>query len=304
MEKKPDYEENFIQGNGIQLHYLDWGGSGQPLVLIPGLGDSPYIFLDIASKLSKNFRIIAYSRRGHCKSVANDGRYDIFTLVEDLKLLLDSLNIEKANLLGWSMGGNEITEFAIRYPERIQKLIYFEAGYDLSEEAFKSILSTIPESAFPDNAGFKSPADYKKWYHNFWFSDIEWNPTLEANLLATMLVNPDGSITPIPDDRLSNNILKSVMSYKRNYTSIQAPALAIYAKQWLYPPAKDEKILSIYESMEKDIVVPWRLRNINKMKAELKDLTILEVPNGSHTSFIFLSKDSLVNSINTFLLEK
>lgn len=53
MEKKPIYEESFIQRKGVKLHYLDWGGSGQPLVLIHGLGDSPYIFEDIASDLKK-----------------------------------------------------------------------------------------------------------------------------------------------------------------------------------------------------------------------------------------------------------
>ena len=70
------------------------------------------------------------------KSKAAGSDYDNPTLISDLKLLLDSLKIVKANLPGWSMGGNEITEFAIRYPERTNKLIYFESGYDLSEETF------------------------------------------------------------------------------------------------------------------------------------------------------------------------
>ena len=73
------------------------------LVLIHGLGDSPYIFEDIALSLKKNFRIIAYPRRGHCPSAANDLPFDNFILVEDLKFLLGSLNIEIANLLGWSI---------------------------------------------------------------------------------------------------------------------------------------------------------------------------------------------------------
>ena len=111
METKQIYREGYIQGNGVRLHYLDWGGSGPPLVLIHGLGDSPYIFSDMASSLKNNFRIIAYSRRDHCKSETVDSGYDNSILVSDLKCLLDSLKITKANLLGWSMGGNEITEF-------------------------------------------------------------------------------------------------------------------------------------------------------------------------------------------------
>ena len=50
MEIKPIYKENFIQTDRIKLHYLDWGGSGQPLVLLHAWGDSPYIFEGIAPK--------------------------------------------------------------------------------------------------------------------------------------------------------------------------------------------------------------------------------------------------------------
>lgn len=302
METKPIYQEGFIQGNDVKLQYLDWGGSGQPLVLIHGLGDSPYIFSDMASSLRNNFRIIAYSRRGHCKSEAIDSGYDNPMLVSDLKLLLDSLKISKANLLGWSMGGNEITEFAIRYPERTNKLIYFESGYDLSEDAFKKILKTIPQSPFPDSLNLRTLDTYRKWYHKFWFADVDWNPTLEANLKATTQVNPDSSVTTIPNDSISKILLESAMSYHRDYKMIQAPVLAIYTKRFFVPPVNEENIVSLYEDMEKNIINPWRLSSMNSIKAELKNVIIKEMPFGSHTSFIFLSRDSLIESINSFLL--
>src|SRR6187402_1326979 len=62
------YTEHFIYHPNVKLHYLDWGGSGEPLILIHGLGDSPYLFNEIADTLSNHFRVIAYSKRGHCKS--------------------------------------------------------------------------------------------------------------------------------------------------------------------------------------------------------------------------------------------
>lgn len=301
-EFKTIYQEGFIQGNGVKLQYLDWGGSGQPLVLIHGLGDSPYIFSDMASSLRNNFRIIAYSRRGHCKSEAIDSGYDNPILVSDLKLLLDSLKISKANLLGWSMGGNEITEFAIRYPERTNKLIYFESGYDLSEEAFKKILKTIPQSLFPDSKNLRTLDTYRKWYHKIWFADVDWNPTLEANLKATTQVNPNSSVTTIPNDSISKILLESAMSYHRDYKMIQAPVLAIYTKRFFVPPVNEENIVSLYEDMEKNIINPWRLSSMNSINSELKNVIIKEMPFGSHTSFIFLSRDSLIESINSFLL--
>jgi pimeloyl-ACP methyl ester carboxylesterase len=303
METLPFYKEDFILSDGIKLHYLDWGGSGQPLVLIHGLGDSPYIFEDIATDLKTNFRIIAYSKRGHCKSETTDLNFDNSTLVSDLKLLLDSLNINKANLLGWSMGGNEITEFAIRYPERTNKLIYLEAGYDLSEEAFKAILKTIPKSPFPDSTDLSSLNAYRKWYHSFWFPDIDWNPTLEANLKASTSINQDSSITTIPNDYISKMIFESAMNYHREYEKIHAPSLVIYTKTFFCPPDKDIELVRLYENMERDIINPWRLNNMKRIKKELKSATIKTVSNGSHTSFIFQSKEYLIELINLFLLE-
>lgn len=304
MATKPLYKESFIQTNTIKLHYLDWGGSGQPLVLLHGLGDSPYIFEGIANSLKKNFRIIAYSKRGHCKSETTDSLYDNSTLVSDLKLLLDSLNIEKANLLGWSMAGNEITEFAIRYPERTNKLIYFEGGYDLSDESFRTIYKTVHKLLQPDSLVLQSIDAYREWYHNSWFGDIEWNPDIEANLLASSLINPDGSVRTIPDNHVFKLFLESAMSYHRDYKKIQAPALAIYTRSFFYPPGKNEGIVNIYKNMEENIIDPWRQSSINRIKSELKDITIKEIPIGTHVSFIFSGKDSIIESINSFLFNK
>jgi pimeloyl-ACP methyl ester carboxylesterase len=304
MDPNPIYKESFIHGNKVTLQYLDWGGPGQPLVLIHPLGDSPFLFEDIASSLHTKFRIIAYSRRGHCQSESSDSDYSISALVSDVKLLLDSLKIEKANLLGWSNGGNEITEFAIRYPERTNKLIYFESGYDLSDEAFKNIIKTLPVSPFADSLNLRSKDAYREWYHKFWFADIAWNPTLEANLKASTKVNPDGSVSTIPNDSISKLLLASTMSYHRNYRQIQAPALAIFTKRFFVPPVKDENIVSAYEEIEKNIITPWRLNSINKMKAEFKNITIKEMPLGSHVSFPFLNKESLIESIHSFLINE
>ncbi len=115
MSTVPLYKAGFIKNDKIKLHYLDWGGSGQPLILLHGLGDSPYLFEGITESLQSNFRIIACSKRGHGYTESIDSIYDTSTLVADLKILLDSLGIEKASLLGWSMGAMKFPnlQFAI-----------------------------------------------------------------------------------------------------------------------------------------------------------------------------------------------
>jgi len=302
METKPLHKEGFIQSTKIKLHYLDWGGSGPPLILLYGLGDSPYLFEGMAESLQKNFRIIAYSKRCHGNSEVIDSIYDTVTLAEDLKILLDSLLIEKANLLGWSMGGNEITEFAIRYPERTDKLIYLESGYDFSDEAFQTILKTIPNSPFPDKVDLHSLDAYRSWYHKFWFGDIEWNHVLESNLIASVSIKSDSSVMTKPNDQISKSFLESIMSYRRDYEKIQAPALAVYTNSFFYPPKNDKETTDSYYTLEKNVINPWRFHSINRIKSELRDVKVKFMLAGTHVSCIFLSKDSLIKSINSFLL--
>jgi pimeloyl-ACP methyl ester carboxylesterase len=202
------------------------------------------------------------------------------------------------------MGGNEITEFAIQYPEQTNKLIYFEAGYDLSEEPFKAILQSIRKSAFADSSDLVSVDTYRKWYHDFWFPDVDWNSTLESNIQASIQVNPDSSISTIPTDEVSRFTLQYAMNYHRNYDKVVAPALVLYTNSFFQAAKNDSATAAIYSKMEKQIINPWRQSSMKRIKSEMKNVTIKIMSKGSHVSFIFLSKDEIVNSINSFLLDE
>src|SRR5271165_6426931 len=86
----PKVKSGIVNANGVRLNYLDWGGSGPPLILIHGLGDNPHIFDDLAPAFTDRFRVVAYARRGHGQSEAK-APYDTATLTEDLRGLMDGL---------------------------------------------------------------------------------------------------------------------------------------------------------------------------------------------------------------------
>ena len=301
-EKK--YKEGFVESDKVKLQYLDWGGQGQVLVFICGLGDTPFLFEDLAGQLSPHYRVVGYSRRDHGKSESKEDKYDNGTLVSDLKLLLDSLNIDEANLLGWSMGGNEITEFASLYPDRVGKLIYFEAGYDLSDGGFEKLVSNIPKPYLPDSSVMKSLHNYREWYHRFWFGDVDWNEVLEANLLASIKIYSGGGVETIPNDHVFKSTLREAMNYKRSYQKVRVRSLVIYSKPFFHPADNDPETIKLYDSIENNIVVPWRSANKKRMEEELPNATIVEAPSGTHTSFLFLSSDFLLKTIQLFLDEK
>lgn len=122
-----NHTSNFVNVNGIRLHYLDWGGTGPTLIFLTGMGSSAYIFNKFAPRFTDQFRVLALTRRGHGDSDYPETGYDADTLVEDIRQFMDRLQVETASLAGHSLAGVELTHFAATYPERVEKLIYLDA---------------------------------------------------------------------------------------------------------------------------------------------------------------------------------
>lgn len=118
----------FIEANGINLYY-ETHGSGEPLVLIEGLGYSSWMWYKQVEELSKHFKLIIFDNRGVGQSDKPDEEYSIELFANDTVEVLLALNIEKAHFLGVSMGGFIAQEVAIRYPEIVDKLILCSTSF-------------------------------------------------------------------------------------------------------------------------------------------------------------------------------
>lgn len=108
--------------NDIRLHCIDQG-QGQPLVLLHGNGESSDYFEHQIAHFCKMYRVIAIDTRGHGQSPRGNKPFTIKQFANDLLDFMDERNIEKAHLLGFSDGGNIALTFALKHPERVDKLI-------------------------------------------------------------------------------------------------------------------------------------------------------------------------------------
>ena len=106
----------------IQLHYIEQG-QGQPLILLHGNGESCNYFEHQIPFFSKNYRVIAIDTRGHGKSSRGEKPFTIKQFAEDLRSFMDEKGMEKAILLGFSDGGNIALTFALKYPDRVEKMV-------------------------------------------------------------------------------------------------------------------------------------------------------------------------------------
>jgi len=116
---------------GVRVSYLDWGGAGPALVFVAGLGNSAHVFDDFAPRFTTDHRVLAVTRTGfgEADQPERDG-YDIASRVAHIRAALDAVGIAKAVLVGHSLGGDEITAFAVAYPDRTAAVVYLDAAMD------------------------------------------------------------------------------------------------------------------------------------------------------------------------------
>lgn len=114
--------------NDIELYY-EIHGEGSPLVLLHGgLGHSDHWENQLGA-LSKDYKVITVDSRGHGRSTMTDQQISLGLMASDVVALMDFLEITKANILGWSDGGNIGLYLAIYHPERLIKVIASGANY-------------------------------------------------------------------------------------------------------------------------------------------------------------------------------
>jgi pimeloyl-ACP methyl ester carboxylesterase len=294
------HQVHSVAVNGTRISYLDWGGSGEPLVYIHGLGDSPHSFDDLAPALTDRFRVIAYARRGHGRSASN-GPFDNGTLVEDLRQLLDSLKIPRAHLAGWSMGGNEIAEFGLRYPDRVGKLVFFDTGYDWSDPRWQRAVERLPVPLAPDSAALRSLAAYRAWLKSTSWSDVEWTRAMEAETRDVVEIQPDGSVRPRLNDSLMIALFGSLTAYHVSHAKLRAPVLALHAERFFAENQPDSATRAKVRAWN-DSIAPFWADSRRRLVKEVPGIRIVILPGTSHPSLPFQAHDSTVAELRRFLL--
>jgi pimeloyl-ACP methyl ester carboxylesterase len=176
-QAQPAPADKFAVVNGVKLHFVDWGGTGEPLLFLTGGGGSAHQFDAVAQKFTDRFRVLGLTRRGQRPSDIPASGYDTTTLALDIKAFLDFAQIGRVTLVGYSIAGDEQTKFAVLYPGMVNKLVYLDAAFDrasgkklsdklqpvfqLPVRGFDHPLSALidgAEAADPDYASVRAPA--------------------------------------------------------------------------------------------------------------------------------------------------
>ena len=122
-------EAGVVRLGELDVHHLDWGGDGDPVLALHGLASSGHWYRRVAPYLSADYRIIAPDQRGHGATTQAPSGYDWQTLAEDAVRLLDHFGFERAAVLGHSWGGHVSSNLAMRFPDRVSRLVMIDGGF-------------------------------------------------------------------------------------------------------------------------------------------------------------------------------
>jgi len=213
---------------GVRLEVLDWGGSGRPLVLLAGGGDTAHVFDDFAPKLTPSFHVYGITRRGFGESGFSPEGYGADRLGDDVLAFLDALKLEKPILVGHSLGGEEMSSIATRYPSRITGLVYLEAGYPYAFDngkgptmkEFQDLKNLAPQAPPPGGSALASFAALQQaCLRGLGFTYPE------GELRQQFSTTSDGRVgkqRDFPGDAV-------MLQGMKKYADIPVPALAIFA---------------------------------------------------------------------------
>ncbi|MBA2328248.1 MAG: alpha/beta hydrolase [Flavisolibacter sp.] len=185
---------NFVDTNGISLHYLEYKGSGPTIILMHGLTANAHAFNGlIAEGLAPAFHVISVDLRGRGKSDQPSTGYSMKDHAKDILGLMDTLKISSAIIGGHSFGALLSLYTAANHPERVEKLILIDAAarmHSNTKEMLVPALSRLGQS-------FSSLDNYIEKVKSAPYLNF-WDPQMASYYKADIKDNGNGTVTPVP----------------------------------------------------------------------------------------------------------
>lgn len=123
----------------LMLNYVV-EGEGETLLFIHGLSDNLLYWEVLASFLKKDYRILRVDLRGHGESPLGSDEISVDVYSDDLKSLLDELDINNVNIIGFSLGGSVALDFAIKHPDMVSSLVLMST-FSRCDDHFNQVFS-------------------------------------------------------------------------------------------------------------------------------------------------------------------
>ncbi len=213
-----------LKTNSIELYY-EIHGAGKPLVLISGLGYPSWQWHKMGPLLAEKFQVITFDNRGVGQSDKPAGPYTAQMLAADTAGLLDALGIEKATIVGHSMGGFVAQAMALDFPQRVEKLILCSTNFGgphhvpVTPEAMK-VLSDVTSDALTRFKNGLSISTAPGW--------SEKNPEMVDEWVKWRVANPIEPVHYQAQMAIGLGLLPEAASFEHKLERLNVPTLILF----------------------------------------------------------------------------
>lgn len=140
---------------GVKLNYVHGGpADGPAVIMLHGLSDSAFSFSRVLPLMPAHFRVVAVDQRGHGNSDRPAFGYSVDAFASDLLALMDALQIDRATVVGHSMGSFVARRAAEKAPNRIARLVLIGAALSARNGAVQEVAAAAASMTDPVDEGF------------------------------------------------------------------------------------------------------------------------------------------------------
>lgn len=254
--------------NGVKLEVVDWGGSGPPLVFLAGTGEDAHVFDFFAPRFTAKHRVYGITRRGFGASDKPDPNYASYSatrLGNDVLEIMAQLKINKPTLVGWSMGGAELSSIATRLPDKVAGVVYLESyayafyapGTTLRPDVnilvdVNEMRDLVRKAIAPGKAAADTAKELEEVLAQYL---TEFKADLESARDYYRSLPPATGAQPARATSLDERIDRALAESVEKFTGVKVPVLAFFATLQL-PPAgtsdaqRERALLRIAEAKE------------------------------------------------------
>ncbi len=290
--------------HNIRLEVLDWGGSGRPVVLLAGGGDTAHVFDDFAPKLTAEYHVYGITRRGFGASDFAVPQNPADRLGDDVATVLETLKLSGAVLVAHSFAGEELSSVAARHPDRVAGLVYLEAMYPYAFDngrgpAMKEILDLSgPQPPPPGASDVASVGSLRSYYVR-----VLGFPFPTGELLQQWDFTADGKAGKHRDFPGGAVLYTVITTGMKKYTTIPRPALVIFANPhsqgtWV-DQNQDPVVRRAADTYSAQLVVVIN-KQIRAFREGVPAARVMILPGANH--YVYLSnEEDVLREMRSFL---
>jgi len=194
-----------VSVNGMQMYY-EVSGTGEPLIVLHGAYMDIPTMGGIIPKLAETHRVYALEFQGHGRTTDIDRPITYPNLADDVAAFMDAVGLEKADIFGYSMGGQAGLQLAIRHPARVNKLVAASVSYDLRgwQPEFTAFIPKMTVEGMLQMPFFKEQADRKPGFRSLIAKLIQlekepmaWEAEVRQLKMPVLIVAGDADVSTL-----------------------------------------------------------------------------------------------------------